>query len=302
MKGRPVAVDAVALVPLVVLPQRVVDAHPIPRGAETRQRGLDRGREQQPIAEYRRNRAGRLERRNELLRRRRTQRLSECPRRPQNPLGQERRVDQRLPLACEIQEVRRRRVDRAGDGAAGEVGVLGALTTLGRLVGGELDPRRDARHQPSKRLEVAHRPPVGLRRLLDRHPRLQRAVREVFQDRIREARHHADPVRAVALCRSGWLPCRGSRHPPRAPRPSSPLPPESHVDSWRELNSQTAIPPTIRVQVTSPARRLKSFSPQRTPSPQRNLCIFLCDLCELRGERLLTRLNVDEPRRRPARP
>ena len=208
VKGRPVAVDAVALVPLVVLPQRVVDAHPIPRGAETRQRGLDRGREQQPIAEHRRNRAARLERRNELLRRRRTQRLSERPRRPQNPLGQESRVDQRLPLACEVQEVRRRRVDRAGDGAASEVGVFGALTTLGRLVGGELDPRRDARHQPSKRLEVAHRPPVGLRRLLDRHPRLQRTVREVFQDRIREARHHADPVRAVALCRGGWLPCQ----------------------------------------------------------------------------------------------
>ena len=53
VERRAVAVGAVALVPLVVLAQRVVDAHPIPRGAELGERRLDRRREQQPVVEAR---------------------------------------------------------------------------------------------------------------------------------------------------------------------------------------------------------------------------------------------------------
>ena len=114
-----------------------------------------------------------------------------------------------------------------------------AQPPFGRVVGGELDPRRDAGEQAAERLEVGDRPSVGARRLLDRHPRLQRAGGEVLQDRIGEARHHADPVRAVAAVRRRLAArARLRRRPPAAPRRPFPPPSESRVDSWRGTISQ----------------------------------------------------------------
>ena len=67
------------------------------------------------------------------------------------------------------------------------------------VVGGDLDPRREAGDQPAERFEVRHLPAIGAGRLLDRHPGLQRSGGEVAQHRIGQAPHHADPQRTVGL-------------------------------------------------------------------------------------------------------
>ena len=119
------------------------------------------------------------ERRDEVALRLRVERVAQRPRRPQQSLGQERGVDERLPLAREVEEVRRRRIDRAADGAPGEIRILKPQPPFRRVVRGQLDPRRDAGDQPAERLEVRDRLALGAGRLLDRHPRLERAVGQV---------------------------------------------------------------------------------------------------------------------------
>ena len=54
---------------------------------------------------------------------------------------------------------------------------------------------------------MCHRAAIGSWRLLDRHARLERALRQIGQDRVRKAPQHGDPVRldrraerAAAVC------------------------------------------------------------------------------------------------------
>ncbi len=185
MEGRAVAVEAVTLVPLVVLPQRVVHAHAIPVGAERRERGLDSRGKQQPVVERRRNHARGLERRDQVLLRRGVKGITKRRLRSQQALREERGVDERLPFTREVQEIGRAGIDGAGDRAARQVGVLGSHFALWGTVRRYLDPRRKPREQPPQRFEMRDVPAIGSGRLLHGHPRLQRASREVPQHRIR---------------------------------------------------------------------------------------------------------------------
>ena len=99
VERRAVAVGAVALVPLLVLPQRVVDARAIPVGAEALQPGFDRRREQQPVVEAGQDRPRRLERGDELPLHGGVERIAQRAWRPQQAMREERGVDQRLSIA-----------------------------------------------------------------------------------------------------------------------------------------------------------------------------------------------------------
>ena len=147
-------------------------------------------------------RARGFERGDEMPLRRRIERVAQRPRRAQQPLREKCGVHQRLPLAREVEEVGRRRIDGAADRAPGEIRILRPQPPFRRVVGGKLDPRRDARDQPAERFEMRHRLALGAGRLLDRHARLERAVGQIRQDRIREPPHDGDPDVAVPL-RSG---------------------------------------------------------------------------------------------------
>src|SRR5436853_60949 len=52
---------------------------------------------------------------------------------------------------------------------------------------------------------MRHRLPSGAHGLFDRHPRLERAVREIIQDRIGHAAKNVDPVRAIVRRRRAIL-------------------------------------------------------------------------------------------------
>ena len=138
----------------------------------------------------------------EMPLRRRVERVAQRPRRAQQALRKECGIHERLPLAGEVEEVGRRRVDRAADRAPGEIRVLDPEATFRRVVCGKLDPRRDTGDQPAERLEMRHRLALGAGRLLDRHARLERAVGQVRQDRIRKPPQDGDPGLAVSW-RSG---------------------------------------------------------------------------------------------------
>ena len=68
------------------------------------QPGFDRRREQQPVVEARHDRARRFERGDQLPFRRRVERVAQRARRAQQALREERRVDQRLAIAREVQK------------------------------------------------------------------------------------------------------------------------------------------------------------------------------------------------------
>ena len=68
---------------------------------------------------------------------------------------------------------------------------------FGGGVRGQLDPRRHAREQPADRLEMRDVLPIRAGGLLDRHARLQRAGREILQNRIGEPAQQADPDRTI---------------------------------------------------------------------------------------------------------
>ena len=92
-----------------------------------------------------------------------SERLPERARRAQDAVREECGVDERLSLAREVQEIGRRRIDRARDRAPRQVGVLGAETPFACRLGRKFDPRRHAREQPAERLEVADGTPIGCR-------------------------------------------------------------------------------------------------------------------------------------------
>ena len=126
-------------------------------------------------------------------------------RRAQQPLRQERRVDERLPTFREVHHVRGGRIDGPRDGRPRQRRILRALATFRRVVGRQLDPRGQAVNQPSERFEVSDRAPVGLRRLFDRHAGLQRPVRQILEDRIGDTPQDADPDCAITIGRGDRL-------------------------------------------------------------------------------------------------
>jgi hypothetical protein len=130
---------------------------------------------------------------------RRVETIAQRVRRAQDPLREEGGIDERLAIARESEDVRRRRIDRACDCALRERRVLTTKPCLGAVIGTQLDPRRDARHQSAERFEVSHGAAIGSGRLLHRHSRVQRAVREVGEHWIGEASEDVDPQRAIAL-------------------------------------------------------------------------------------------------------
>ena len=139
---------------------------------------------------------GRLERRNQLAPGGGGQRITERARRAQQRLREEGGVHERLAIGREIQEVRRRRIDAAGNGGHRQVGIPPAQRPLRGPIVGQLQPRRDAREQAAERFEMRHGRAAGRAGgLLDRHPRLQRAGGQVVQNGIREAPDEGHPVR-----------------------------------------------------------------------------------------------------------
>ena len=189
---RSVAVRAVALVPLLVLAKRVVDARAIPCRAQGLQRRFDHRRKQQPVVEPRHDRTGGLQRRDQLPLRRRVEAVAQRARRAEESLREERGIDQRLPIAGEVQEIRRGGID----GAARSRGRAScayrcAAVPPGVRVGRQLEPRRDAGDQPAERLEMRDRSPVGAWRLFHRHRALERAVGQVGEHRIGEPAQRA---------------------------------------------------------------------------------------------------------------
>ena len=198
MELRAVAVGAVALVPLLVLAQRVVDAQPVPAAPSALQRRFDHRREQQPVVEARHDR--RVD--SSAAIRWRSWSIVEPsrarPRRAQQPLREERGVDQRLALAREVHEVRRCRIDRAGDRARAR-----AAHTCPRRALRPSRPRGSSSHgaipaisRPSASRCVTDRRD---RRRLPARPAsaFQRPVRQVGQHRVREALEHAHPVGTI---------------------------------------------------------------------------------------------------------
>ena len=185
MELRPVAVDAVALVPLLVLAQRVVDAQPIPR-AELREARFDHRGEQQPVVEGGHDRARRLERGDEAAA------SSTAPAaRPARAVRaaavrEEGGVDERLAVAREVHEVGRRGIDGARQRAPRE-----RRTAREPFLLPCHPPARPARarglRSAGQTPRDASRRAVGAAGFFDRHPGLERAVREVVEDGVGEA-------------------------------------------------------------------------------------------------------------------
>jgi hypothetical protein len=193
----PVAVVTVAEVPLLVLPQGVVDARPIPRRTESGQAGFDHRREQQPVAERRRDHPGRRERGDEPAARRRIEAVAECRRRAEDRVCQERGVDERLAAGGEVQRVGRGRVDSLRDRAPCQIEGARAGTTLGGVGRRQRQPRRQAGEQAAERFEMGDRRAVGASRLFDRHRSFQRAGGEMSEHRIGDADRPRHPGRAL---------------------------------------------------------------------------------------------------------
>jgi hypothetical protein len=178
-----------------VLADGVFDARRVEGRAKRIEPGLHHRGEQQPVAERRGDDARRLERGDHVALRRAVDRAEQRLRGAQQTLRKERRVHERLPLAREVHDVRRRGIDGAVDRGQREV----AVRRLPRL-----DPRRDAREEPPERLEMRHVVPIGAGRLLHRHPRLQRAGREIGEHRIRQIARVRDPDFADRRCRRAY--------------------------------------------------------------------------------------------------
>jgi len=121
-------------------------------------------------------------------------------------LREERCVYQRLPIAREVYEVGRRRVDGLGNRAPGELRVARAQLSFACRIRRQLDPGREPCDKASDRFEVRHRPAIRAGRLFDRHARLQRAVREVGEDGIGEPLHERDPRLTIARSSGDRLP------------------------------------------------------------------------------------------------
>ncbi len=196
-----VAIHAVTLVPLLMLADRVVDAHPVPPRARVLQRRFDRRREQQPVVEAGRMHARRFQRLHDMTARRRVDVLPQRLRRTQNRLRQERGVDERLRAVGEVETIRRRRIDRGRERLQRQFAILRAQPALGRVVWREFEPRRNAAEQPPERLQMRHlRAPLAHARpgrRLDRHPRVQPPLRQIDEHRIREPRRHRHPIRTI---------------------------------------------------------------------------------------------------------
>ena len=124
--------------------------------------------------------------------------------RAQYTLREKRGIDERLPLAREVHEIRRRRIDGVGDRAMGQRCVVRPETPLARLVRRQLEPRREPGHQSPDRLQMRNASPIR-RALLDWHACFQRPAREIVQHRIGESLHDRDPVLTIAACCVGWL-------------------------------------------------------------------------------------------------
>jgi len=128
----------------------------------------------------------------------RVETVTQRPRRAQDALCEKRGVDERLTLAREVQEIRRRWIDGARDRLTRERRVATTKPAFVIVVGSELNPRRDACRESPKRFEMRDGTAIGSGCLLDRHARLERAVREVRQHRIGEAPKDVNPVIAIA--------------------------------------------------------------------------------------------------------
>src|SRR5439155_360812 len=117
VKRGPVPVHPVPLVPLLVLGEGMVHGRAVPLLPGHAQRGFDHRAEHQPVGERRSDAARRLERADHIALRLTIESLPQLARRAHDRVREERRVDERLSAAGEVQKVGRARVGRGAEAA-----------------------------------------------------------------------------------------------------------------------------------------------------------------------------------------